>query len=169
MEANLTDAITQCSDCQTTFKVNEAQILIADSSARCRACLHIFKAQQYFVSPLLDKTERLDIDTEYWSNSDDYELSGIIFSELERPTYFDEIPGDALAEIATAESEAGGDELMEFYMDYLFTHPGILPDLPRAVVVPFGIQFTAKEDQFFGDLQYKEYLTYSEPLEASRA
>jgi len=61
----LTDAFTQGSDCQTIFKVNEVQIFIADGSARCRACLHIFKAEQYFVSPLLDKTERLDIDAEY--------------------------------------------------------------------------------------------------------
>jgi predicted Zn finger-like uncharacterized protein len=65
VEANLTDAITECSDCQTIFEVNEAQTFIADGSARCRACLHIFKAEQYFVSPLLDKTERLDIDAEY--------------------------------------------------------------------------------------------------------
>ena len=43
----------------------QAQIFIADGSARCLACLHIFKAEQYFVSPLLDKTERLDIDAEY--------------------------------------------------------------------------------------------------------
>ena len=82
MEADLTDAITQCSDCQTTFKVNEAQIFIADGSARCRPCLHIFKAEQYFVSPSLDKTERLDSDAEYWSNFDDCVLSGITFSEL---------------------------------------------------------------------------------------
>jgi hypothetical protein len=46
---------------------------------------------------------------------------------------------------------------------------GILPDLPRDVVVPSGIQFTAKEDQFFANFQYKEYLTYAEPLEAFRA
>jgi predicted Zn finger-like uncharacterized protein len=65
VEANLTDAITQCSDCQTIFKVNEAQTFIADGSARCRACLHIFKAEQYLVLPLLDRTERLDIDAEY--------------------------------------------------------------------------------------------------------
>ncbi len=71
-------------------------------------------------------------------------LSGITFSELEPPTYFDEIPGDALAEIiaAESESEAGGDELVEFYMDYLVSHPEILPDSPRDVVVPFGNRFT---------------------------
>ena len=96
--------------------------------------------------PLLDKTERLDIDVEYWSNFDNYVLSGITFSEFEPPTYFDEIQGDALAEITAAESEAGGDELVEFYMDYLVSHPEILPDLPRDVVVPFGNQFAEAEN-----------------------
>jgi len=96
-------------------------------------------------------------------------LSGITFSELEPPTYFDEIPGDALAEITAAESEAGGDELVEFYMDYLVSHPEILSNSPRDIVVPFGNQFTETENQFFEDCQHKEYLTYAEPLEAARA
>ena len=76
-------------------------------------------------------------------------LSGITFSELEPPTYFDEIPGGALAEITAPESEAGGDELVEFYMDYLVSYPEILPDSPRDVVVPFGNQFTETENHFF--------------------
>ena len=96
-------------------------------------------------------------------------LSGITFSELEPPTYFDEIPSGALAEITAPESEAGGDELVEFYMDYLVSHPEILPDSPRDVVVPFGNQFTETENQFFAYCQHKEYLTYAEPLEAARA
>jgi hypothetical protein len=96
-------------------------------------------------------------------------LSGITFSELEPPTYFDEIPGGALAEITAPESEAGGDELVEFYMDYLVLHPEILPDSPRDVVVPFGNQFTETENQYSADRQYKEYLTYAELLEAARA
>ena len=121
------------------------------------------------MSPLLDKTERLDIDAEYGSNFDDCVLSGIIFSELEPPTYFGEVPGDALVEINAAEAEAGGNKLVEFDIDYLVSHPEILPDLPRDVVVPFGNQFTEIENQFFADLQHKEYLTYAEPLEATRA
>ena len=57
-------------------------------------------------------------------------LSGISFSELERPTDFNEIPGDALAEITAAKSKAGRDELVEFYMDYLASHLESLPDPP---------------------------------------
>ena len=173
MEANLTEAITQCPDCQMTFKVTEAQILIADGSVRCGACLHTFKAEQYFVSPLLDKTERLAIAAEYWSNFDDYVLSAVTFSEPEPPTYFDEIPGDDQAEITAAESEveADGGELMEFYLDYLVTHPGILPDLQPDVVTSSGIEVDADEDedQYFADVHYEEYLTYSESGEVSSA
>ena len=73
-------------------------------------------------------------------------LSGITFSELEPPTYSDEILSSALAEITASESEAGGDELVEFYMDYLVSHPEILPDSPRDVVVPFGNQFAETEN-----------------------
>ena len=101
------------------------------------------------MSPLLDKTERLDIDAEYGSNFDDCELSGIIFSELEPPTYFGEVPGDALVEINAAEAEAGGNKLVEFDIDYLVSHPEILPDLPGDVFVPFGNEFTQTENQFF--------------------
>ncbi|MDC0069647.1 hypothetical protein OAL10_12820 [Gammaproteobacteria bacterium] len=61
----MTEAITQCPVCQMTFKVTEAQIFIADGSVRCGACLHAFKAEQYFVSPLLDKTEQLATAAEY--------------------------------------------------------------------------------------------------------
>ena len=83
-----------------TFKVTEAQIFIADGSVRCGACLHTFKAEQYFVSPLLDKTERLAIAAEYWSNFDDYVLSAVTFREPEPPIYFDEISGDDQGEIS---------------------------------------------------------------------
>ena len=156
-----------------TFKVTEAQIFIADGSVRCGACLHTFKAEQYFVSPLLDKTERLAIAAEYWSNFGDYVLSAVTFSEPEPPTYFDEIPGDDQAEITAAESEveADGRELMEFYLDYLVTHPGILLDLQPDVVSSSVIEVGADEDedQYFADLHYEEYLTYSESGEVSSA
>ena len=141
-----------------TFKVTEAQILIADGSVRCGACLHTFKAEHYFVSPLLDKTERLAIAAEYWSNFDDYVLSAITLSEPEPPTYFDEIPGDDQAEITAAESEveADGGELMEFYLDYLVTHPGILLDLQRDVASSSGIEVDedgdGDGDRYFADL-----------------
>lgn len=160
-----------------TFKVTEAQIFIADGSVRCGACLHTFKAEQYFVSPLLDKTEQLAIAAEYWSNFDDYVFSAVTFSEPQPPTYFDEIPGDNQAKTAAAkpEVEAEGDELMEFYLDYLVTHPGILPDLRPDVVRSSGIDADADgnenegEDRDFTELHYEEYLTHSDSKEVSSA
>ena len=183
------EAITQCPNCQMTFKVTEAQIFIANGSVRCGACLHTFKAEQYFVSPLLDKTERLAIAAEYWSNFDDYLLSAVTLSEPEPPTYFDAIPGDNQAEETAAESEseseseAAGSELMEFYLDYLVTHPGILPDPQSGVPSSPGIEEDEDEDEdedeeedededeyeYFADLYYEEYLAYPETGEASTA
>jgi hypothetical protein len=100
--------------------------------------LHILKADQYFVSPLLGKTEWLDSDSEYWFNFDDGVLSGITFSELEPPTYFDKIPDDSLTEITAAESEAVRGKLVEFNMHYLVTHLGILP----------GFEVSLHDDEF---------------------
>jgi predicted Zn finger-like uncharacterized protein len=177
VEANVTEAITQCPDCQTTFKVTEAQLLVADGSVRCGACLHIFKAEQYFVSPLLDITERLAIVAEYWSDFDDYVRSATAHGEPEPPTYLDEIPGGDQVEITATESESeseveleGGEgELMEFYLDYLVAHPGVLPDLQPEIVSPSGIEVDTEEDQGFVDTSYEEYLTQSESGEVSGA
>jgi len=60
---------------------------------------------------------------------------------------------------------------MEFYLDYLVTHPGILPDLQPDVVTSSGIEVDADEDedQYFADVHYEEYLTYSESGEVSSA
>jgi predicted Zn finger-like uncharacterized protein len=177
VEANLTEAITQCPVCQMTFKVTEAQIFIADGSVRCGACLHTFKAEQYFVSPLLDKTEQLAIAAEYWSDFDDYVLSAVIFSSPEPQTDFAEIPGFDQAKIAAAEPEldAEGDERMKFYPDYLVAHRGILPELRPDVSRSSGIDIDVDEvdevdeDRHFVDLDHTEYLTYSDTREVSGA
>jgi len=169
VEAILTEAITQCPDCETTFKVSEAQLFIADGSVRCGACLHIFKAEEYFVSRLLDKTERLAIAAEYWSNFEGYACSAVAFREPEPPTYFDEIPGDDKAEITAVEVEAGVRELMEFYLDYLVTHPGVFLDLQSDVVIPIGIDVDGRKSQDFADVLYEEGLTYTEHWEVSDA
>jgi predicted Zn finger-like uncharacterized protein len=174
MEANVTEAITQCPDCQTTFKVTEAQLLVADGSVRCGACLHIFQAERYFVSPLLDKTERLAIAADYWADFDAYVLSAVVFIEPERstglkqptepepPSYFDEIPGNGLIEITETEAEIedGEVELMEFYLDYLVTHPGTVPDFQPGIESPSENEVDAEEGQGDGDALYEEYLAH---------
>ncbi|QEL54185.1 DUF3426 domain-containing protein [Chromobacterium paludis] len=40
---------TQCPSCQTRFKVNDAQLAVADGLVRCGRCSHVFKAPDYFV------------------------------------------------------------------------------------------------------------------------
>jgi predicted Zn finger-like uncharacterized protein len=40
--------ITQCPKCETTFKVTPAQLAIAKGAVRCGACLHVFRASDYF-------------------------------------------------------------------------------------------------------------------------
>ena len=180
----MTEAITQCPDCQTTFKVTEAQLLVADGSVRCGACLHIFQAEQYFVSPLLDKTERLSIAADYWADFDDYVTSALVYIEPERstelklpaepepPSYFDEIPGEDLIETTETEAEIEDGEvaLMEFYLDYLVTHPGTLPDLQPGIESPPENVVDAEEGQ--GDLDaryalYEEYLSHPGSEEVS--
>ena len=66
------EAITQCPECQTSFRVTEAQLRIAEGSVRCGACLHVFQAEDYLLSPLLDMTERLAIEQDYWLDFEDY-------------------------------------------------------------------------------------------------
>ena len=40
--------ITQCPKCDTTFKVTPAQLNVAKGAVRCGACLHVFRASDYF-------------------------------------------------------------------------------------------------------------------------
>ena len=70
----MSQAITRCPECKTSFRVTEDQLLIADGSVRCGACLHLFQAEDYFVSPLLDETEKLAIEADYWADFDAYLL-----------------------------------------------------------------------------------------------
>jgi len=71
----LIEAITQCPECQTSFRVTEAQLRIAEGSVRCGACLHVFQAEDYLLSPLLDITERLAIERDYWLDFEDYMMA----------------------------------------------------------------------------------------------
>lgn len=55
-----------------SFRVSETQLRVADGAVRCGACLHVFQAEEYFISPMLDITEQLAIQQEYWENFDRY-------------------------------------------------------------------------------------------------
>lgn len=61
-------AITRCPTCRTLFRVTETQLLSAEGAVRCGSCLHVFQAEDQFVSPLLDVTELLAIRADYWED-----------------------------------------------------------------------------------------------------
>lgn len=41
--------VTQCPSCQTSFRVTEAQLTIANGAVRCGSCLHIFNATEHWL------------------------------------------------------------------------------------------------------------------------
>ena len=68
----MSQAITRCPECQTSFLITEDQLLAANGKVRCGACMHVFQAEDYFVSPMLDVTELLAIEIDYWANFEQY-------------------------------------------------------------------------------------------------
>ncbi len=68
----MSQAITRCPECQTSFLITEDQLLAANGKVRCGACMHVFQAEDYFVSPMLDVTELLAIEHDYWANFEQY-------------------------------------------------------------------------------------------------
>ena len=53
----MTSRVTQCPKCQTSFRVTNAQLDIANGAVRCGSCLHIFNANDHWLgeSPAADK------------------------------------------------------------------------------------------------------------------
>ena len=45
----MTSQVTQCPSCQTSFRVTEAQLGIANGAVRCGSCLHIFNAPDHWL------------------------------------------------------------------------------------------------------------------------
>ncbi|MGI1680205.1 MAG: zinc-ribbon domain-containing protein [Cellvibrionaceae bacterium] len=45
----MTDMITRCPSCDTSFRITQAQLQTAKGAVRCGACLHIFKAADHLV------------------------------------------------------------------------------------------------------------------------
>ena len=68
----MSQAITRCPECETSFLITEDQLLAANGKVRCGACMHVFQAEEYFVSPMLDVTELLAIEHDYWANFEKY-------------------------------------------------------------------------------------------------
>lgn len=43
--------VTRCPQCQTSFKVTEEHLKIANGAVRCGSCLHVFQARLHWVNP----------------------------------------------------------------------------------------------------------------------
>jgi len=63
------ELITQCPKCQTSFKVKEEQLKVANGLVRCGSCLNVFNAVEYSalnsdapIPPKLDNDTPIDID-----------------------------------------------------------------------------------------------------------
>lgn len=55
----MTSYVSQCPNCDTSFKVTESQLAAADGAVRCGACLEVFVASDYFVeAPIPDLFEQ---------------------------------------------------------------------------------------------------------------
>lgn len=121
------EGITRCPQCQTSFRVTEAQLRIAEGSVRCGACLFVFQAEDYLLSPLLDITERLAIEQDFWGDFEDYILQVLAEPELNPDSQFEEEaePEPApehereLASVTASEP----DDVMSFYLEYIEAHP----------------------------------------------
>lgn len=51
----MTDHVSRCPNCETSFIVSAAQLEAADGAVRCGACLQVFNATDYFVTaPIAD-------------------------------------------------------------------------------------------------------------------
>ena len=50
LKQSMSDMITRCPKCHTSFRITQAQLQTAKGSVRCGSCLHIFKALDHLVS-----------------------------------------------------------------------------------------------------------------------
>jgi predicted Zn finger-like uncharacterized protein len=47
----MTNMVTRCPQCQTSFRVTEDHLKIANGAVRCGSCLHVFQARFHWVNP----------------------------------------------------------------------------------------------------------------------
>lgn len=132
----MSQAITRCPDCGTSFRVTEAQLFAADGSVRCGACLNVFQAEDYFLSPMLDQTELLAIQADYWA---DFELwLTDMYEQVEAARESAELDEGAEAE---AEFETSGAETTEVTLP----EPPLLQDV-SGPEQNLGVEYAAEPD-----------------------
>src|SRR5690554_6990577 len=55
-QSYMSNMVTRCPKCATSFRITSGQLKSAKGAVRCGSCLHIFQAQDYFVSSALPVT-----------------------------------------------------------------------------------------------------------------
>ncbi|MGL6070597.1 DUF3426 domain-containing protein [Craterilacuibacter sp.] len=93
---------TQCPQCQTRFKVSDAQLAVASGFVRCGRCAHVFNASDYLqdIPPPVPAAEPLPARTP----ADDFELELPDFDPADYPPTPAEAAGPAMMQ-AEAEAE----------------------------------------------------------------
>lgn len=136
----MTDSqLTQCPHCKASFKVSEEQLNVANGRVRCGACLNIFDAIAYRISPpLIDhddedfnrKMKSLDDDLSYLEDSVDLESELLsdadqdliektspLREEIEDDTLFADDPEEDKLEKGYTGSNKFGDELSASFLE----------------------------------------------------
>ncbi len=71
--------ITQCPKCETTFRVNSAQLKVAKGAVRCGACLNVFNAADHFKNeqPLANKKQDDRTEDMFSANADSHASANV--------------------------------------------------------------------------------------------
>lgn len=77
--------ITQCPECSTRFKVNEAQLEVHDGLVRCGRCLHVFNARETLVEAEPSPQLSLPIESEPAPDREDQPNPAVTQAETVTP------------------------------------------------------------------------------------
>ncbi|WP_339672877.1 DUF3426 domain-containing protein [Dasania marina] len=116
----MSSRVTQCPKCQTSFRVTDAQLDIANGAVRCGSCLHIFNAPDHWLgetsAPLAASYQHSPQEPppspdDSFDDLDDDDF--LIGDDLDTDQLFaDDDEAENLAEAAEAKEEDDGDELI---------------------------------------------------------
>ena len=122
----MSDAITQCPACQTSFRVTPLQLEVADGSVRCGACLNIFQAEDHFLSPPISPPEQALIEQRYWDDFGEYvsQTGQWVFTNPP-PRSFDELPNKDMEAHYDTDDAADGSDPAQFDVEAVSTEVSV--------------------------------------------
>lgn len=122
----MTNRVTQCPKCMTSFRVTEVQLNIADGAVRCGSCLHIFHAPGHWLDDNVDKenTANNDLAFQKTDSSPDNKASiAQANSSDDEKVFTDTVEHPAFEETFDSELRDFGAVLDDFSDDLAFTEP----------------------------------------------